>query len=69
MDWMKAVLIDARTAGVAGDMFLAALIDLLGLEHALHRAVEAVRTELGREVEVRVVEAVRAGIKAKRVVV
>lgn len=66
---MKLLLIDSRTAGVAGDMFLAALIDLLGVEAPIHRAAEAVEAELGGRVEVELKEVVRGGLRAKRVVV
>jgi len=40
---MKVLVIDPRTSGIAGDMLLAALVDLLGSDEALAPVAEAVR--------------------------
>ncbi|MEN6518656.1 MAG: nickel pincer cofactor biosynthesis protein LarC [Methanospirillum sp.] len=40
---MKVLVIDPRTSGIAGDMLLAALVDLLGSDEALSPVAEAIR--------------------------
>lgn len=66
---MRVLVIDARIAGVAGDMFLAALIDLLGKTEPLYRVVEAVEVSLNLhgELKVEVSETSRGGLRAKLV--
>ena len=43
---MKCLVIDARLAGIAGDMLIAALVDLTGNEEPLHETAAAI-TDLG----------------------
>jgi len=64
---MKALVIDCRCAGVSGDMFLAALIDLLGGEELISRLAEVVGELCGVRAEVRVEDVERGGIRAKKV--
>ncbi|MCX8204428.1 MAG: nickel pincer cofactor biosynthesis protein LarC [Candidatus Nezhaarchaeota archaeon] len=66
---MKILLVDCGVAGVSGDMFLAALVDLAGGVELVERAAKVVSEVLGRRASVSIEEVVRGGVRARRVAV
>ena len=66
---MKVVLVDPSLAGISGDMFLAALLDIGASEDKLHELAEIVERELEycNKLEVIVRDVLKRGIKAKDV--
>ncbi|MEM4576401.1 MAG: nickel pincer cofactor biosynthesis protein LarC [Candidatus Nezhaarchaeales archaeon] len=66
---MNLLIIDSRLAGVSGDMMLAALVDLTGEVDCLHRLTSIIErtVEYCEEVELKVYDVYRKGVKAKKV--
>ncbi len=63
---MRAIVIDPKLSGIAGDIFLSALLDLTGEYEVLYRVVDAISgLENCRRINVEV-EEVDAGIRARR---
>lgn len=61
--------IDASVSGISGDMVLGALMDLGAGEDSLYAVGEAVSKELSTEVEIKIRDVKRKGIRAKAVAV
>lgn len=64
---MRILLIDPSVAGVSGDMFLAALLDLGAPAEVLQRVIDSIERQTGKELELKVVETERKGIRCTQV--
>lgn len=67
IDTRKIAIVDCQLAGISGDMFLGALIDLGADVNKLLRAVEVVEGVIGCDIRVDIEKSSRRGIKATRV--
>ncbi|WP_456474062.1 nickel pincer cofactor biosynthesis protein LarC [Candidatus Pyrohabitans sp.] len=65
---MKLLLIDPSVAGISGDMFIGALLDLGAPLEPLEEAVRLIGAETGREVGFEIEDVERKSIRCRRVV-
>jgi hypothetical protein len=65
---MKLLLIDPSVAGISGDMFIAALLDLGAPSEALEEVVKLIEGETGKKVRFELRDVNRKNIRCKQVV-
>ena len=65
---MKLLLIDPSVAGISGDMFIAALLDLGAPPEALEEVVKLIEMETGKKVRFELRDVGRKNIRCKQVV-
>jgi hypothetical protein len=65
---MKLLLIDPSVAGISGDMFIAALLDLGAPSEALEEVVKLIESETGKKVGFELRDVNRKNIRCKQVV-
>ncbi len=68
---MKTLVIDPRIAGISGDMFLGALVDLTGTHDPIHQVAEEIVDLLDyvHKIDIEVKDVRKWGLRAKQVVV
>jgi len=64
---VRLLLVDPSVAGISGDMFIAALLDLGGEVEPLEEVAELIREETGKELELELREVERKGIACRGV--
>ncbi len=66
---MKILVIDPRIAGISGDMFLGAIVDLTGVQDPLYRIADAVKDLLDyvNDIKLEIKDVRKRGIRAKQV--